>query len=658
MTLKSAYLINEGSLAMMTFIREKSQGWFAWLIVGSICLVFALWGVRSYLYSAQAGNTVAKVNGTNITQQQLSVVYNQFKRQKEMSLGANYSPSKVSSTALKKKALQSIISNVVLTNAATSAGFRAAPELVEATLVKMPVFQVNGAFSEARFQQVLNGMMYSPDQLFNEISDNILVGQLQFGFINSAFALPSEVKQAIQLINQRRTFVYAVLPVSRFLSSVKLPQNAVNDYYKQNPKEFQIPASVSIEYIQLSVSGLMKKINPTAEQIKSYYETNIASYTKPKKWQLAHILISVPMRVTASQKAKAKKKIDLIVSEIKAGQKFSSLANKYSNDKMTAYNGGVLAWRNEGQFASELRPVLRNLKKNGDISTPVYVAGQGYEILKVINMRSAIILPFSSVKKKVFQAYKQRQAERQFADMSDQLSNITYESPNSLQPAAKKLGLTIQTTPMFTKSGKKVQKILQNPKVIEMAFSDEVVSQNDNSDPVNLNDNVMLVLRAKKYVPAKVKPLSEVSAVIEKKLKSGEATKQAQARGKQILAALDGGLSQRAAASKYRFSWKLANNAGRNSRSINMGILMLAFKSPVPSKTMMKVNTGDSLGNGNFAVISLSRVIPGSTNLSRVQKTIYGKGTENAFGQLEYMAYVNGLMKKAKIKKFKQAPGQ
>src|SRR5262249_34386758 len=42
-----------------------------------------------------------------------------------------------------------------------------------------------------------------------------------------------------------------------------------------------------------------------------------------------------------------------------------------------------------------------------------------------------------------------------FTQKSDQLSSLTYTNPNTLEIAAKKLGLTVQTSPWFTKAGLK-----------------------------------------------------------------------------------------------------------------------------------------------------------------------------------------------------------
>lgn len=637
---------------MLQFIRDKSQGWIAWIIIGSICVIFALWGVSSYLYSAQEVHVVAQVNGVKITEQQLSTVYNQLKRQQELSLGANYASSKASSEILKNAALQSIISNIVLTNAAVSDGFEVAPELVDAAIAKMPIFQVNGAFSEARFQQALNALLYSPNEFFDQVSHNILNNQVQFGIQGSAFALPAEVLQAMALIHQKRTFDYTVLPVKIFLSQVKLQPTAIADYYKAHSDEFKTPEKVSIEYLQLSVANLMKQIRPNEQQIKDFYEDNISSYTTPEEWRVAHILISLPMRASSSDKDKAQKKMDDLVQKIKSGSDFGALAKQYSEDKLTAGNGGVLPWQNGGQFSSEVRMVLPSLKKVGDISTPIFVSGQGYELLKVVGIKPAVVAPFASVREKVFQMYKQQKAEQKFSDLSDQLSNITYESPNSLQPAAKQLGLEIQTTSLFTKQGG-ADTVTKNPKIIEAAFSDEVVNQHDNSDPVNLNDNSTVILRAKQYIPAAVKPLATVKDSIESTLRLQEAAVLANQKGATILTSLNQGMTLAQLAKKYNIVWQQATNVRRIVKTVNSGVLMQAFQSPVPSKTIARVNSGVSVGNGDFAIVSLTNVTPGDVHsMPASQHLVYSKAAEEGFGALEYQLYSQGLIQKAKIKKF------
>ena len=283
---------------MLQSIRDKSQGWFAWIVVGAVCVTFALWGVHSYLYGSSAKDMVAKVNGVNISRQDFLNLYNKLKRQQQMNLAANYVPTKQSSEQLKKAALHSLVSSIVLNQAASSDGFSISSMLVSATLAKMPIFQVNGVFLPQRFQEVVSGMLYTMETFSAQLRSSILGDQIKSGFVETAFALPCEVNQAVRLINQKRKFAYFIVSVNRFLSKITLPLNAARDYYKQHQDEFKTSEKVNLEYLQLSVNQLMKKIRPTDQELKQFYQNNLFSYTQTKQLKLAVILITVPQKAT------------------------------------------------------------------------------------------------------------------------------------------------------------------------------------------------------------------------------------------------------------------------------------------------------------------------------------------------------------------------
>ncbi|MGD9108445.1 MAG: SurA N-terminal domain-containing protein [Gammaproteobacteria bacterium] len=633
-------------------MRDKLQGWIAWIIITAICLVFALWGVRSYLYGRAADNVVAKVNGTKITKQQLDVVYNQMRRQQQLQLGANYSPSEKAAAALKQTALQSIISSMVLNKAAKSDGFRVDPVLVEALLAKMPIFQVNGVFSQAKFEQFVNTLLYSTDAFLAQLGNEILVSQVKSGIVGTAFSLPQEIDQLIKLVNQKRSFKYLVIPTKRFLTQIKLPTKAAENFYHQNLDNFKLPEKVSIQYLQLSMANLMRSIKPTAAQLKDFYNTNIVSYTKPKRWHLAGIMIAVPKHASKKQVDQAQQKLNLVANKIKQHVDFAALAKQYSDDTGTAAKGGEWSWVTEAQLPTELRVVLPNLKKVGDITMPIKTM-QGYYILQLLGTQPQQVIPFSKVKDKVLQAYKQQTAERKFADLRDKLANITYENADSLKPAAKQLSLPIQTTDLFTKSGGKG--IAANPRVIAAAFGDEVLNQSENSDPVDLSDNSVVVLRIKQHVPASVKKFAEVKTQIVNQLRRAAAAQKAEDFGSTIIKELQNGKTLSNVASKYHLNTRAMTNVGRHAKNLDTNILEAAFHIAPSVKKGAPAVTGLSLPTNNYVVIVLTGVKEGDVKqLTASARQAFQQTAIQQLGLLEYQLYASGLIKKTKIKKFPQ----
>lgn len=77
--------------------------------------------------------------------------------------------------------------------------------------------------------------------------------------------------------------------------------------------------------------------------------------------------------------------------------------------------------------------------------------------------------PLKDVREQIKRDLQIQQAEQTFYANADQLNNISYEQPDSLQPVVDKLGLEIKSTGMFTRNGG--TGIAANPKVSAAAFS-------------------------------------------------------------------------------------------------------------------------------------------------------------------------------------------
>ena len=53
---------------MLTTIRERAQGWIAWVIVTIISVPFAFWGINEY-FGTQEKVVVAEINGSELLEQ-------------------------------------------------------------------------------------------------------------------------------------------------------------------------------------------------------------------------------------------------------------------------------------------------------------------------------------------------------------------------------------------------------------------------------------------------------------------------------------------------------------------------------------------------------------------------------------------------------------
>ena len=129
------------------------------------------------------------------------------------------------------------------------------------------------------------------------------------------------------------------------------------------------------------------KIGDIVGPIKTKYGYHLIKVTdkrkNPGKVKVAHILVEVPNKVDDSTKNALKEKADAIYERVKNGESFSELAQKFSDDKLSAKAGGVLKPFGSGRMVEEFEEKAFSLKEVGEITEP-FTTSYGYHIVKLL----------------------------------------------------------------------------------------------------------------------------------------------------------------------------------------------------------------------------------------------------------------------------------
>ncbi|MEO6833410.1 MAG: peptidylprolyl isomerase, partial [Chitinophagaceae bacterium] len=99
--------------------------------------------------------------------------------------------------------------------------------------------------------------------------------------------------------------------------------------------------------------------------------------------QVAHILIATPKSKGDLIYNDAKKKADSVELLLKQGVPFDSLVHRFSDDKLSVANNGVLAPFGAGRMVPSFENAAFALKKVGDVSAPIQTE-YGYHIIKLL----------------------------------------------------------------------------------------------------------------------------------------------------------------------------------------------------------------------------------------------------------------------------------
>ena len=327
--------------------------------------------------------------------------------------------------------------------------------------------------------------------------------------------------------------------------------------------------------------------------------------------------------------------------QLSEGADFKKLAKEHSEDPGSAQLGGDMGFFGKGKTPDPAyEDAMFGLKNVGDISEPV-LSAFGYHIIKLDEIREQQAKPFEEVKSELIAEYKQGITDRLYFDLSDKLTNLAYEVPDSLEDAAGGTGLEIKSTELFAKSGGKG--IAANPKVIAAAFSDDVLKNRYNSEPIEIAENHVVVVRIKEQQDAKLKTLEEVKDQIKTHIITEKAQQRTAEVGKNIIEQLAKGEATPEAAAKIaNVEWKKAGELKRTDRTIDSNIVQKAFRMIKPAEGKPSFD-GTQLANG-YAVIGVNKVTNGDPDkIEEAKRVTLARNLGGIMGESAFYSFLQDL---------------
>ena len=136
------------------------------------------------------------------------------------------------------------------------------------------------------------------------------------------------------------------------------------------------------------------RIQLSRDDARKYYEAHKNEFKSPGMVRLGQILVSTEKR----KPEEAEKRANEALAELKAGQRFSEIAKKYS-DGPGAEQGGDVGFMKEGTLVPDIAAAVAKLELN-EFSNPIQTR-YGYIILKVLERYSPGIPKFEEVEQRV-----------------------------------------------------------------------------------------------------------------------------------------------------------------------------------------------------------------------------------------------------------------
>ena len=618
---------------MFEFIRTH-QRLMQFLLLVLIVPPFAFFGLDGYKRFSDDSAAVAIVAGHSITQNEFTQAQReQIERQREIARNLNvpFDAAMMDTPAARGVTLDNLVNQRALTTFAVRRGVEVTDERLREVIMAIPAVQENGQFSKERYARLLAAQGYTPEGFENRLRQDLSLQALNTGIAESAFSPRTVQAMVARAQGEEREVQEYLLKAEAYVAAVKVTPEAVRSFYDANQKEFVLPAQIKVEYVSLGIDAITQTLKAPGEEIKAFYDQNAARYRQVESRQASHILIKADEK---TDRAAARSKAEDVLKLAKApGADFGALAKKYSQDPVSASQGGSLGSMTRGSMVKSFEDAVF-VMKTGDISG-IVESEFGYHIIKLAGVVPEKVRTLEDVRPEIEKEWARREAQKKFTESAEGFTNVVFEQADSLKPAADKYKLTIATSGFFARGAP--PKELANPRLLERLFADDAIKARRNTEALEVAPGVLLSARVVESKPQSIRPFAEVESQVREQMERREAQAMARKEGEEKLKAAQ----QSADALAFGASKSVSRAKPEGLPNEALRLVMSAPVGKLPAVVGAQVG-------GGYMIVRINKVKE-AAGVEPAREQAIMSALDRAQAESEFSAYLESVRQAAKV---------
>jgi peptidyl-prolyl cis-trans isomerase D len=591
---------------MLEFIRSHRrlmQILLALFLVPGLGLV----GIQGFRNFFDDSANVATVNGQPITRQEYdAALRDQTDRMRQM-LGANYDAKSFDTPEMRRALLDSLVQRRLLADHTQRANLTVTDNALRAALLDIPAIaqlkKPDGSIDAPQYTALLAQQGMTVDQFEQRVRFSLANQQIPNNLEQSAFVPVALAQRLTDLSEQRREVRALEFNAASYAGAAKPTDAQLHAYYDAHQAQFQTPETATVQYIVLSQSELAAGVQPSDADMHAYYDAHQAQFQTGGKVRASHILLSVAPNASAAERDKARARATELLKQVRAApSKFADIARQESQDPGSAPGGGDLGFFGRGMMLKPFETAAFGLAK-GQLSDVVQTDA-GYHIIMVTDVKPGTTRSFDEAKSDIAMRLKTEAAAKQYATDVDLFTKLVQDQNETLQPVADKLGLALRTADLTRNApapGAAQGNPVNDPKVRNAVFTDDVLKKKYNTDPIDIGGGTLVAARVVRYKPAAVRPFAEVTADVRSSVLAQQSADLARKAGETRLAELR--------KSKSTDGFAPAITVSRNdAQKLSPAVVGAVFKADANA---LPQYVGVDRGADGYAIYRVERIVPG-----------------------------------------------
>ncbi len=578
--------------------KKYLMGFLMILIIPS----FVLFGIEGYTRFNESGEAVASVDGKDITKAEWDQAHQQESQRLREAM-PSLDSRLLDSEGARYATLERLVRQRLLAAAAGKLNLytsdaRLARDLQQNEAIAA-LRKPDGSLDVEAYRQLVARQGMTPEMFEARVRADLSQRQVSQGILGSGFAPTALASVSLNAFFERREVRVARFAATDFAAQVSPTDADIEAFYNANQALFQAPEQAEIEYLVLDAAALQNSVAFNEADVRTYYEQNASRMSGTEERRARHILLTVPAGAPAADKDAVRARAQALLAQVREKPAtFADVAKAQSQDPGSASQGGDLDYFSRGAMVKPFEDAVFSLAK-GAISD-VVETDFGFHIIQLTDIKAPPVRSFESMRAEIEAELRKQLAQKQYAEAADTFSNLVYEQPDSLQPAADRLKLQVRKATVQRQPQPGVTGALANERLLGAVFDTETIDKKRNTEAIDTGSGQLVSARVVKHSPAHTQVLAEVRDQVRTRLVTQRSSELAKAEGEKQLQAAKSGTDPRGLANTVVVSRE-------NPQGLTQPVLLAALSADAKSlPAWVGVNQADQ----GYAIVKVEKLLP------------------------------------------------
>ena len=423
-------------------IRNGLTGNVTKVIVVAIIITFIGSVGWAGFFSESNANVVVKVGSRSISTSDLSLEFSS----QQNSISERFPDQVVDEEFLLELSTNTLISKYSVLDYLDSRGLDLPDQYIFDQLSDSDRFTENGNFSRSNFDAFARSNGFIPSDYLERIREDLITNIWRLSLLNSSFITDLEVNHSIDLAEQERDISFVKFPIQDFKNSLEYSDEDLKSYYSSNLNSYTNPQMVKVSYIQIDRDSLIDLDNISDEAIQTDYDDYLSSFDETERKSVSHIMLNVNQDRSGEEALLALKEVK---QKIDSGKSFEDLVIEISEDEGTKEMGGSLGVTDGTLLPPEFELALETMSA-GEVSEPISLL-DSVHLIKLVDLKKPTPSSLEERSQLIIDKLAAEKAEEDYFSILDQASELSFSISN-LQEIAELISFSKIDTDFFSEN--------------------------------------------------------------------------------------------------------------------------------------------------------------------------------------------------------------